>query len=124
MDNLDIKLKSKHIAPFCRVLTKIGVNSIGDNFMYKEVTQEKDGKEITVKVVKQNEEMVLDLAKILISNYANAEKEINTFISVVTGLKVGEIQELELDEFIDVIKQIFTCSTFKNFFSLAEKFNK
>ena len=64
---------------------------------------------------------MLDVAGIIISNIPKAEKEIQTFISSLTGLDVKEVQSMPFADYGELIMQIVLKDDFQDFFKRVMK---
>jgi hypothetical protein len=65
--------------------------------------------------------MEIELLMLFIENIGSAEKEVYSFISDVSEKTVKELQEMSIDKFIEIIKEIFGDDNFKSFFPSALK---
>lgn len=70
------------------------------------------------------ESLGIDIALIFIENVGNAEREVYSLFSSLTGKKVEEVKKLELTEIVDMIKELFTNEDVKKVFSTALNLKK
>jgi hypothetical protein len=63
--------------------------------------------------------MQTDLVMLLIENIGNAEKEVYKLLADISGKTVKEIEDMNIDNFINMIKEIFSQDGIGNFLSVA-----
>lgn len=66
-------------------------------------------------------EMQIELLMIFVENIGNAENEIYEFISNVSEKPVKELKDMDFDEFMGILKEIFLSDEIKSFFITALK---
>lgn len=86
------KLTAKDIAPFAKILSKIGVRDTVKSMFSGGKTE--DG------------EMISELVCGLIENYPKAENDLFEFIGELTGKTVEEMKETDIDEFVELISEL------------------
>lgn len=113
------KLTSADIFPVCGILKKIGIKEIKTAFKDNDISALMRGGKVDVEAVGMG--VMMDIIGIVISNIPSCEKEIYTFVSSITGMKVEELKALKMAEFTDIVIQIIQLDDFKDFFKVAFK---
>lgn len=98
-------LKAKDIAPFTKILAKMGLKESIKN-MFSEN--------------KENGQMMSELIWGIIENYSKAEQDLFSFLGELENKSIEEIAELELPEFINLITELLSEKNV-SFFKLAAK---
>lgn len=106
-------LTASDMGSICKILTAIGVRR------FKECFNIDDLKEKNVEAVGMG--VVFDIAGIIIENIPKAEKEIQEFLSSLTGMKVADIQKMSFAEYGELIIDVVSKPDFKDFFSHVMK---
>jgi hypothetical protein len=88
------ELKAKDIAPFTKILSKIGAKDI-----LSEVLKERESENLN------GRELIASLIGSVIENYYKAEDDFLTFISNLDGRTKEEISDLPIGEFISLINE-------------------
>jgi hypothetical protein len=101
------QLKAKDIGPFTKILTKMELKDAIKGIFTKSAKGEKG-------------EIVSDLIWAVIENYSKAEKEFFSFLADLEGKGVEEIKELSIDEFIEILKTLFSSENLPFFKSAAK----
>jgi len=110
-------LKAKDIAPFTKILVKMGlkenikamfVTSVGDK-----ADKKKDGGISPA-------ELTTELVWGVIENYHKAEKEFFEFLANLEGVPPEAISELPLSDFIELVKELVSPKNLP-FFNIALK---
>ena len=65
--------------------------------------------------------VLLDAADVLLKNIGSCEKEIYSFLADLSGLRVKDIQELDMAVFAEMIVELIMRDEFKDFFSVVSK---
>ena len=114
-------LLAKDIAPFTKILTKMELKeSIKSMFATpKEDIQQNDDDSKQNKN-NSNGKMISELIWGIVENYYKAEQDFFIFIAGLEGKTPEEISNLPLNEFIDLIKELFSEKNLP-FFKLAVK---
>lgn len=100
------KLLAKDIAPFTKIISKMELKeSIKSMFGSSD---------------KDKGQMISELIWGIIENYHKSEQELYVFLAGLEGKTKEEISELELSEFIDLIKELFSEKNM-SFFKFAAK---
>lgn len=115
-------LASKDVFPMFRIISKIGVKEFKQCFESDEVKE-------AIKKGADNLEAVgmsvfLDMAGIIISNVGNAEDEIYTFLSGLSGMKRKELEELDMVTFVGMIVDVIRKEEFKDFIGVVSELFK
>ena len=120
------KLKAKDIFPMCSIIKKIGIDEFKNCFNNPEITklvQSSDEKGDTLNA-SVGFAVVMDIVSIIVGNLPKAEKEIYSFLASISNQTVQQIQDMEMVEFIGMIKDVVTKEEFKDFFNQASEFLK
>lgn len=120
------KLKAKDLFPMCSIIKKIGIDEFKSCFNNPEISkliENSNGKDENLNA-SVGFAVVMDIVSIIVGNLPKAEKEIYTFLANVSGLSVANIQDMEMAEFIGMIKDVITKEEFKDFFKAASEFLK
>lgn len=117
-------LASKDVFPMFRIISKIGVKE------FKQCFESEAVKEAIASNGKKNSEdalkavgiaVVTDMAGIVISNVGNAENEIYSFLSGLSGMTRKELEELDMVTFFEMIVDVFKKDEFKDFIGGVSK---
>lgn len=120
MTNYELRpLCSKDLFPMFKIISKIGIDEFKNCFSSPEVlrmvsTGKADAGQVGVTVA-------LEIASIVCANLPKAEEDIYSFLSSVSGMKVKEIQELDMVTFLDMIVTLIKKDEFKDFFKGVSK---
>lgn len=117
-------LISKDIFPMVKIISCIGTKKFAGCFSSDEA------KELIAKVRGKGKlsmddieavgvGIAMDMADVLLQNLPSAEKYIYQFLSGVSGMKQKEIEELDIETFIEMIMDVVKMSGFKDFFKGA-----
>lgn len=110
-------LVATDMGAICKILTAIGVRK------FKECFNVQDLKEKNVETIGFG--VLFDIAGIVIENIPKAEKEIQEFLSSMTGMKVSDIQKLPFADYGELIVDVVAQPDFQDFFSRVMKlFNR
>jgi len=103
-------LKARDIAPFTKILAKMEIKDSLKTVFGNAVNGEKmTGGALTA-----------ELLGIVIENYYKAEKEFFAFIADLNGTTSAEISDMDLPDFINLIKELFSAENM-GFFKSAVK---
>lgn len=118
-------LQSKDVFPMFRIISKIGINEFKKCFGTDEVkaaiANAKDGK---VDISSIGMSVMLDLSSVIISHVADAEQEIYTFLSGLTGMTKKDLESLDMVTFFEMIVDVFKKDEFKDFIGVVSKLFK
>lgn len=113
-------LLAKDIAPFTKILKKMELKeSIKGMFVNSKNSDTKEDNSDT-KEDKNNGQMISELIWGIIENYYKAEQELFVFIADLEGKTKEEIADLSLNEFINLIKELFSEKNMSFFKSAAK----
>jgi hypothetical protein len=70
---------------------------------------------------KAEQSMEIDLAMLFVENIGSAEKEIYKFFADITGKTAADIENMDLNDFINLVKELFNQDGFASFLSTASK---
>lgn len=70
---------------------------------------------------KAEQSMEIDLAMLFVENIGSAEKEIYKFFADLTGKTAADIENMDLNDFINLVKELFNQDGFASFLSTASK---
>ena len=99
-------LLAKDIAPFTKILTKMELKE--------------SIKSMFANANKDRGQMISELIWGIIENYYKAEQDFFVFIADLEGKTTDEISNLPLNEFIDLIKELFSEKNLPFFKSAAK----
>ena len=71
--------------------------------------------------VKAEQTMQIDLLMLFIENIGSAEKEIYKLLADLNGITSKEIENMDLDKLIDIIKELFEQKSLGSLFTTALK---
>ena len=114
-------LTSKDIYPVTKIISKIGFKEFKQVFESDTVRGMAANGEVAESV---GLAIVIDLAGIVLANLSSCEKEINEFLSSVTGLNTEEINKIPMAEYMQLIIDIVQKEEFKDFFKVVSKLLK
>lgn len=97
----------------CTIITKIGVRQFKDCFKVEDF---KNGN-----VEQLGFSIIFDIAGIILANIPKAEKEIMQFLSSVTGLKIGQLENMPFADYGELLIEVVTKDDFKDFFKRVMK---
>lgn len=107
------KLRAKDIAPFIKILAKMELKESIKSMFSSGNKKENENEN-------ENGQMVSELIWGIIENYHKAENEFFEFLASLEDKTKEEISELELSEFIELIKELFSEKNIP-FFKFAVK---
>lgn len=108
-------IKTRDLFKLSKIIKKMDIKSD-----IKALTQDITGLSEDEKA-KANQNLQVDIAMLIIENIGSAENEIYGFLADLTGSTVESIQDMDLGEFIELIKDIFTQEGIGDFLSTALK---
>jgi len=110
-------LVASDMGAICKIITAIGIRQFKECFHiedFKDGNAEKIGFEVFV-----------DIAGIIISNIPNAEKEIQSFVASVVGMKPADVAKMPFADYGELIMEIVMKEDFRDFFGrVAKLFNR
>ena len=113
-------LTAADMGTVCKIMSAIGVRKIKECFKLEDF---KDMKEKNVEAIGFG--VVFDIAGIIIENIPSAEKDIQTFLSSLTGMKVSDIQQMPFADYGELIIEVVSKKEFQDFFGHVLKlFNR
>lgn len=107
------ELKSSDMGQVCKIIKAIGIKEFKESFNVDDI---KGGNVEAVGF-----EVMFGIATTVIENIPKAQKDIDSFLASITGMKVAEIQDMNLGDYGDLIVQVVGKKEFKDFFSHAMK---
>lgn len=120
------KLTSKDVFPMFQIIKKIGIREFKTCFEsdeVKEVISKASNKE-AVNLESVGIRIMLDMAIVVIEHLGDAENEIYTFLSGVSGMTRKELENLDLATFTEMIVDVFKKEEFKDFIGVVSKLFK
>lgn len=114
------RLTSKDIFPMCSIIKKIGLDEFKNCFQNPEISKliQKGGEDVNASV---GIAVTLDIVSVIVGNLPKCEKEIYSFLASLSGLKVSDLENMEMGEFFKMIKDVVTKEEFKDFFNQASE---
>lgn len=116
-------LLGKDIFKISKFIKKLGINRLQEIFGNNEVS-----KSINSVINGGENQDITEVAKLLsvfvslvIDSLCDVEEELNELLESVSNLTKEEISELPLEEYIGMIKDLFTQKTFMDFFGHIQK---
>lgn len=118
---------SKDIFPIVNIIKQIGLKEIKEVFDPQTI-----GKMINDKGELESDKMVsavggmiaFDIAIVIVEHLEDCKKDLYSFISSMTGVKVKDLEEIPPADFLEIIIAIVKKEEFVNFFKVALKFLK
>jgi len=108
-------LKASDLFMMTKIINKIGIKEVKDCFNSPDVKKAISGAE-TEDVTAVGMQVMLELASVVVSNLSECEMEIYQFLASLAGTNPGEIRELPVNTFIDMILEVFRKEEFTDFF--------
>lgn len=115
-------LQSKDVFPMFRIISKIGVNEFKDCFATDAVKDAIANGKADLNAVGVT--VMFDIAGVVISHIADAEKDIYTFLSGLSGMSVKDLEALDMVTFFEMIVDVFKKDEFKDFIGVVSKLFK
>lgn len=116
------KLKATDIGLMTSIIKKIGINKVANCFksedMKKAMTENKEDENLMMTV---GMTIVLELVQIVVDSYDNCEADLYKLLSNISNLGVEEVQNLEFDEFFDMLFDFFKKDEFMGFLNRVLK---
>lgn len=109
------KLKTSDLFGLSKILKKMDIKS-DIKALAKDVTGLSDEEK-----AKASQELQIDLAMLFVENIGSAEKEIYNFLADITENTVEKIKDMDLGDFINLIKELFSQEGLGSFLSTALK---
>jgi hypothetical protein len=114
---MEHKLKTKHLFPFIRMVRALKLKEEAKGFMELLKTENKSLQDL-------DDEKGMDFFFIFIDKMADAEDEVLHFVSLFVDKSRTEVDEMELMEVWEILKQLFKDPNLKVFFTQALKQTK
>lgn len=115
-------LKATDMGAICKIISAIGIREFktcfADDSIKELIAEGKSNAEVV------GFGIIFDIAGIIISNIPKVEKEIQSFLASVAGVKVTEIQELSFADYGEMIMEVVMKDDFKDFFGRVIKLFK
>ena len=108
-------LKTSDLFSLSRILKKMNIKEDIKKFA-KDVT----GKTPEEKK-KAEQDMEIELAMLFVENIGAAEKEIYKFFADLTGKTAADIENMDLNDFMNLVQELFNQDGFASFLSTASK---
>lgn len=105
---------SKDIFAMSKILTAVGFREFKDVFINARNAY-KDTEKTESVIESIGITVVLDAVGVILANLDKAEKDIYKFLASITGEDVKTLENLPLEDFIAIIKEIATGENFKDF---------
>ena len=121
------RLCAKDVFPMSRVISKIGVNEFKQAFdpdviataVNKLTGQEGKKDDTTATIIGVG--VALDMLNIVLGNLGKAEHEIYVFMAGPLQMTPEQVEDLPLDDFTELIYEIFTSPEFGGFMKVVSK---
>lgn len=120
MENYELRpLIASDMGAICKIISAIGIREFKGCFNINDFKgNKKNLEEIGYGVM-------FDIAGIIISNIPKAEKEIQTFVASVVGMKQTDVAKMPFADYGELIMEIVTKEDFRDFFGrVAKLFNR
>lgn len=120
-------LQSKDVFPMFRIISKIGVKEFKACFSSDEVKDaisKARNKQEGANVESVGIQIMFDMSTVVISHIGDAEQEIYTFLSGLSGMSKAELEELDMITFTEMIIDVFKKEEFKDFIGVVSKLFK
>lgn len=115
-------LKASDLGAICKIISAIGIKEFRSCFESEEImTAVKKG---DANLESIGISIMFDIVGIITSNIPKAEKEIQMFVSSVSGLKLADVVAMPLADYGELIMKIVMMPDFKDFFLRAFKLFK
>lgn len=102
------KLRATDIGLMTAIIKKIGINKVAECFKNDEVRKAISNKDNNDNLfMSVGITIVSELVQIVVGAYSDCEKEIHKLLSDTSDLTLEEVQNLELDEFFDMLFDFF-----------------
>lgn len=115
------KLKSDDIFSMCTIIKKIGVDEFkkcfSDSGVIDAIAEGKSSNKVGF-------DIVFNIVALIIGNLPSAKKDIYEFLASLAGAKPEDIANLGIDEFAEMIAEVFQKEEFGGFFKVVLKFLK
>lgn len=108
-------LKASDLFMMTKIINKIGIKEFKDCFNSPDVKDAITGTE-TKDVTAVGMQVMLELATVVVSHLPDCEMEIYQFLASLAETNPGEIRELPVNTFIDMILEVFRKEEFTDFF--------
>ena len=125
-------LKSDDLFPMFAILSKIGFKDLKEIItpdkikdMKSMISQKDDDEdENTDATTMLGVSVVMEVVSIIMKNLPSCKNEIYTFLSGLSGMKVKEIENLDMVTFTEMIVAVVQKQEFKDFFKVVSKLFK
>lgn len=117
-------LRMKDVAPMARIIGKIGLREFKGVISPESVSalmggaEDEESMEDVVSSVGVG--VLIDAAGIVCMNYDRAEKDIVGFLASVSGMTVGEVEDLPIADAFELVCAVFKAPDFADFFTRAQ----
>ena len=108
-------LKASDLFMMTKIINKIGIKEVKDCFNSPDVKKAISGGE-TEDVAAVGMQVMLELATVVVSNLVECEMEVYQFLASLSGMNPGEVKELPMNTFVDMILDVFRKEEFNDFF--------
>ena len=108
-------LKASDVFVMTKIINKIGIKEFKECFNSPDVKDAITGAE-TKDVTVVGMQVMLEIATLVVSHLPDCEMEIYQFLASLAGTNPGEIRELPVNTFIDMILEVFRKEEFTDFF--------
>lgn len=117
------KLSAANVFTFTTILNKIGFKEIKECFQSEEMKElVKKGNKVDVESI--GIQVMMDVVSIVLANLENCKDSIYQLLSDLSGMSKEEINELDMNVFIEMIIDVFKKDEFKDFFKVVSKLLK
>lgn len=125
------KLNSADLFPMIQIISKIGIDELTQVFEgdyiknlleTKESASENAGQEKNESYLLVGAGIALKVANKILEHIPSCEYEIYTLLASVSGMKVEEVRNLDLDIFMEMILEFIAKEEFASFFRVASRY--
>ena len=124
------KLVSKDIFPMCGILKKIGIKELKGAINGTNIIElASDSKKVNPETITLD--IILDVVGIIITNLPQCEKELYAFLESIIVVDDEakktlrkDLENMPIDEFAQLIKDVISKEEFRDFFKVALKSSK
>jgi len=116
-------LKASDVFMMTKIINKIGIKEVKDCFNSPDVKKAITGAE-TEDTTAVGMQVMIEIAALIVSHLPDCEMEIYQFLASLTEKNPGEIRELPMATFFDMIMDVFRKEEFSDFFQRVAGLSK
>ena len=121
-------LQARDLFPMTRILSKIGFGEfkkvLESDTVRDAIAANKDDGKASINLEAVGVSVAVEFAGVIIEHLADAEQDIYALLASLSGLKVKDIAEMPLPDFVDMIVALIKKPEFSDFFKRASSFAK